>query len=281
MPQENSGSGRGSRVYVEKQVRVPNFEMTYEHAHEYYEFFYLKTGSCRYMTEGRIYHLEAGNMFIVHPGDRHSTSYQGKVPCERIVVYFQRDLVDEGWWKEHAGTEVFMTSSCKLSFSLKAKAAIERSLRAMLSENNMPDGYTSEILLLLMKQFLIDLVRRGTVMNDFVRSNDSFGRDIETVIRYISENYSKPLTLEEAAASINLAPTYFSRKFKNVTGSNFRDFVISIRIRQASQMLLTTDDSVTEISQKCGFSSANYFKDCFRRTMGQSPTLFRKQKGKA
>ncbi|MBO7353071.1 MAG: helix-turn-helix transcriptional regulator, partial [Lachnospiraceae bacterium] len=180
-----------------------------------------------------------------------------------------------------AGTDVFMASSCKLSFSLKAKAAIERSLRAMLSENNMPDGYTSEILLLLMKQFLIDLVRRGTVMNDFVRSNDSFGRDIETVIRYISENYSKPLTLEEAAASINLAPTYFSRKFKNVTGSNFRDFVISIRIRQASQMLLTTDDSVTEISQKCGFSSANYFKDCFRRIMGQSPTLFRKQKGKA
>ena len=78
-----------------------------------------------------------------------------------------------------------MGSSCKLSFSLKAKAVIERTLRAMLSENNMPDGYTSEILLLFMKQFLIDLVRRGTVMNDFVRSNDSFGRDIGYCIEMI------------------------------------------------------------------------------------------------
>ncbi len=280
MAQEYSGSGKGSRVYVEKQVRVPNFAMSYQHSHEYYEFFYLKAGSCRYMTEGRIYHLEAGNMFIVHPGDRHSTSYQGKVPCERIVIYFKRELIDGEWWKEHADTDAFMGSSCKLSFSLKAKAVIERTLRAMLSENNMPDGYTSEILLLFMKQFLIDLVRRGTVMNDFVRSNDSFGRDIEAVIRYISENYAKPITLEEAAESINLAPTYFSRKFKSVTGSNFRDFVINIRIRQASQMLLTTDDSVTEIAQKCGFNSANYFKDCFRRTVGLSPTQFKKQKGK-
>ncbi len=280
MAQEYSGSGKGSRVYVEKQVRVPNFAMSYQHSHEYYEFFYLKAGSCRYMTEGRIYHLEAGNMFIVHPGDRHSTSYQGKVPCERIVIYFKRELIDGEWWKEHADTDAFMGSSCKLSFSLKAKAVIERTLRAMLSENNMPDGYTSEILLLFMKQFLIDLVRRGTVMNDFVRSNDSFGRDIEAVIRYISENYARPITLEEAAESINLAPTYFSRKFKSVTGSNFRDFVINIRIRQASQMLLTTDDSVTEIAQKCGFNSANYFKDCFRRTVGLSPTQFKKQKGK-
>ncbi|MBO4558785.1 MAG: helix-turn-helix transcriptional regulator [Lachnospiraceae bacterium] len=281
MPQEKVSSGRESRVYVEKQIRVPGFSMSYEHAHEYYEFFYLKAGSCRYKTKDRLYQLEAGNMFIVHPGDRHSTSYQGKVPCERIVVYFKRELLDEGWWNSHAETDSFMCSSCKLSFSIKGKAVIERTLRAMLSENNMPDGYTSEILILYMKQLLIDLVRRGTVMNDYVRSNDSFGRDIEAVIRYISENYSKPITLEEAASSINLAPTYFSRKFKSVTGSTFREFVIGIRIRQATQMLLTTDDSVTEISQKCGFNSGNYFKDCFRRTVGQSPTQFRKHKGKA
>ncbi len=281
MPHERPTDGRESRVYVEKQIRVPNFAMSYQHSHEYYEFFYLKAGSCRYMTEGRIYHLEAGNMFVVHPGDMHSTSYQGAVPCERIVVYFKPDLIEEGWWDSHTETEGFMSSSCKLSFSLKGKSVIERSLRAMLSENNMPDRYTSEILLLSMKQFLIDLVRCGTVMNDFVRSNDSFGRDIEAVIRYISENYSRPITLEEAAESINLAPTYFSRKFKKVTGSNFRDFVIGIRIRQAGQMLLTTDDSVTEIAQKCGFNSSNYFKDCFRRTVGQSPTQYRKQKGKS
>ncbi len=281
MPQENNGSGRGSRVYVEKQIRMPNFAMSYEHAHEYYEFFYLKAGSCRYVTRGRIYHLEAGNMFIVHPGDRHSTSYQGKVPCERIVVYFKRDLIGEGWWKAHTETAEFMDSSCKLSFGIKGKAVIERTLRAMLSENNVPDGYTSEILLLFMKQFLIDLVRRGTIMNDYVRSNDSFGRDIETVTRYISEHYSEALTLEEMAASINLAPTYFSRKFKSVTGSTFREYIIYIRIRQATQMLLTTDDSVTQIAEKCGFNSGNYFKDCFRRTMGQSPTQFRKKKGKA
>ena len=280
MPQERPSDERDSRVYVEKQIRVPNFAMSYEHSHGHYEFFYLKAGSCRYMTQGRIYHLEAGNMFIVHPGDRHSTSYQGTVPCERIVIYFKPELIDGEWWKAHPETEGFMGASCKISFGQKGKAVIERTLKFMLSENNVPDGYTSEMLLLYMKQFLIDLVRSGTILNDFVRSNDSFGRDIESAIRFISENYSKPLTLEEVASSINLAPTYFSRKFKNVTGSTFREFVNYIRIRQASQMLLTTDDSVGEIAQKCGFNSSNYFKDCFHRATGQSPTRFRLQGGK-
>ena len=50
-----------------------------------------------------------------------------------------------------------------------------------------------------------------------------------------------------------------------------------IRIRQASQMLLTTDDSVTKIAVSCGFNSSNYFKDCFRRINGVSPRAFRKQ----
>ena len=50
-----------------------------------------------------------------------------------------------------------------------------------------------------------------------------------------------------------------------------------IRIRQASQMLLTTDDSVTKIALNCGFNSSNCFEDWFLRINGVSPRAFRKQ----
>ena len=86
-----------------------------------------------------------------------------------------------------------------------------------------------------------------------------------------------PLTLTEVAAAISLTPTYLSRKFKRITGTTFKEYLNYIRIRQASQMLLSTDISVTQIAIRCGFNSSNYFKDCFRRINGVSPRTFRQQ----
>lgn len=69
-------------IYIERQVRVPGFSMHYEHFHNYMEIFYLKTGSCIYSVNNHLYHLTAGDVFLVAPGDSHSTSYEGLVPCE-------------------------------------------------------------------------------------------------------------------------------------------------------------------------------------------------------
>ena len=60
-------------IYVEKQVRVPSFSMSYEHIHTYCEFFYLKKGNCIYSVNKNLYHLSAGDVFIVTPGDSHCT----------------------------------------------------------------------------------------------------------------------------------------------------------------------------------------------------------------
>ncbi len=79
------------------------------------------------------------------------------------------------------------------------------------------------------------------------------------------------------AGQINLSPTYLSKKFRKVTGVTFKEYVNYIRIKQAVQALLTTDDSITKIAVDCGFNSSNYFKDIFRKINGVSPRAFRKQ----
>lgn len=103
-------------------------------------------------------------------------------------------------------------------------------------------------------------------------------KDIEEAVFYIAQNFSMPITLEEVAGRINLTPTYLSRKFKKEMNTTFKEYVTYIRIKRASQMLATTDDSITQIALNCGFNSSNYFKDCFRRIQGVSPRVFRQQK---
>lgn len=154
---------------------------------------------------------------------------------------------------------------------------MEALLDSMLEENNIPDQYSYEFLQLQMMTLFLTLQRNGIFVYEQIKEDNSISHDIEDALRYIAQNYSLPISLEDIAGKTNLTPTYLSRKFKKVTGTTFKEYVNYIRIRQASQMLLTTDDSVTKIALNCGFNSSNYFKDCFRRINGVSPRAFRKQ----
>ena len=264
-------------IYIERQVRVPGFTMSYEHFHNYYEIFYLKTGSCIYSVNNRLHHLTAGDVFIVTPGDSHSTSYEGLVPCERIAVYCMPEVLPELFREKHADICNKLSRSGKVVLVKKGQQQIETLLNTMLGENNIPDEYSYELLLLQMLELLLALQRNGIFVYEQIQQDTGISHDIEEALQYIAQNYSMPLTLEEVSRKINLTPTYLSRKFKKETGTTFKEYLNYIRIRQACQMLITTDDSVTKIAVNCGFNSSNYFKDCFRRINGVSPRAFRKQ----
>ena len=103
---------------------------------------------------------------------------------------------------------------------------------------------------------------------------------IQTAAGYIFENSARSLTLHEVAAHVYMSDSYFSKKFKKVTGFNFNEYLTSTRIKKADEMLLNTNMSIADIAEKSGFSDANYFGDVFKKKKGVSPNKYRKYKGK-
>lgn len=264
-------------IYVEKQIRIPTFTMTYEHTHAYCEIFFLKTGSCIYHVNNNTYHLTAGEAMVVAPGDSHSTSYEGLVPCERIIVYCKPEAIPESFLKKHDSISKNIRRSGKIILDKKGQIKTDGILLRMMEENNMPDEHSFELLGLYVMEMLLCLDRSGIFVCESLRVNDGISTDIADTLTYIAQNYRLPLSLEDVAGQINLSPTYLSKKFRKVTGITFKEYVNYIRIKQAVQALLTTDDSITKIAVDCGFNSSNYFKDIFRKINGVSPRDFRKQ----
>ncbi len=99
---------------------------------------------------------------------------------------------------------------------------------------------------------------------------------IELAIIYMEEHYNDTnLSVEELAARYSVSKSYFIRKFKEYTGVSPHQYLLSVRIRMAKQLLDTTSESIENISEKCGFYSASHFIMYFRKVTGMTPLHFR------
>lgn len=101
--------------------------------------------------------------------------------------------------------------------------------------------------------------------------------EIDKAVKYVKENYCKDLTMAEVANRICLNYSYFSLLFKGKTGMNFIDYLKTIRIEKAKELLKNTDYKVYEISGMVGYNNTKHFTTTFRVFTGISPTEYREK----
>ncbi|MBQ4137078.1 MAG: helix-turn-helix transcriptional regulator [Clostridia bacterium] len=100
---------------------------------------------------------------------------------------------------------------------------------------------------------------------------------IERVIKYIDQNLTGELSLDELANLAGYSRVHFHNCFKASTGMRLREYVEEQRIKKAANLLLSTDYSLTKIAYECGFSSQSYFNFAFKRKMHQTPREYAKE----
>ena len=104
-------------------------------------------------------------------------------------------------------------------------------------------------------------------------TNDRF----ESILRYIDNNFTNPtLTLLKISDIFFYNKKYLSALFVKNKNVKFKEYLNTLRINRALEMIGDTDLSVTEISKKCGYADPLYFSKVFKKTTGVTPTEYRK-----
>jgi two-component system, response regulator YesN len=98
---------------------------------------------------------------------------------------------------------------------------------------------------------------------------------VDSVIEYIGEHLEDKLTLQQLADYVYLHPQYLSRLFKQEKGITITEFITMKRIEKSKSLLISTQESITDISEKCGFTDLNYFSRVFSKIEGVSPKKYR------
>ena len=100
----------------------------------------------------------------------------------------------------------------------------------------------------------------------------------KTIVSYIEEHYSDPISLQQIADTIPCNPQYLCRFFKTIAGITPIQYLIQYRIKRASFLLTNTSQPVLEIAMDCGFENFSYFIRKFKEILGCTPKEYREKK---
>ena len=100
---------------------------------------------------------------------------------------------------------------------------------------------------------------------------------VRQVKEYIATHYMNDICLQELADIAHMSAEAFSRFFRNRTGRTPNRYLIDYRLGIAARMLITTQQSVSEIGFSCGFNTLSHFNRLFRESKGCTPSEFREQ----
>ena len=101
---------------------------------------------------------------------------------------------------------------------------------------------------------------------------------VKRTLAFIHQNYNRPLSRAEIARSIGASQNYLSRVFREDMGLTPWQYLNRYRIKQAKDLLLQSEDSITTIALEVGLEDPAYFSRIFSKEVGISPSAFRKSK---
>lgn len=101
---------------------------------------------------------------------------------------------------------------------------------------------------------------------------------IEKVIDLVEKNLQNPdFSSEVLAQEMNMSNSTLYRKLKELTDSSTAEFIRSIRIKRAAQLLAYKEKTVTEIAYEVGFNDVKHFRTVFQKQFGCAPTEYREK----
>ncbi|MCR5508240.1 MAG: response regulator [Lachnospiraceae bacterium] len=113
-----------------------------------------------------------------------------------------------------------------------------------------------------------------------LRKNVSRGV-LQEIEREIRQNYAENLTLKDLSRKYYVNPSYLGQIFRKKYDQSFKDYLCSVRINEAAQLLIKTDDKISLIAEEVGYKDTDYFIQKFIELKGCTPARYRKNGGTA
>lgn len=220
----------------------------------HYLIHYVVSGTGIFISGGKEYHLRAGDMFVITPGEETYYEASATMPWHYIWIGFTADD----------------PLPCHLAPVMHVPAATVI-FQKMLDCSNYKNGTSAFLCARLWELFALIIEGTATKEVDYV----------QYAIDCIRSEYVEPITVEMIAARLGLNRSYFSTLFKSKTGISPKRYLFEYRMKVAAKLLFEEKKPVTVTANSVGYTDIFNFSKMFKQYYGVSPAEYAKNGGKA
>ena len=238
--------------------------------HKNLEILLVKSGSGYIKYDGTDYILEPGDIIIINSGAMHGI-YSDKGISYHCIIISESFLEENCLDSEKCTFEKIIRSKETEQIYLDTVAAIEQ-------YTNVPSPLNTAIMRKNILALAIELHANHLISEDSYLKNTSRNHDyIKKAITFISDNFTRELSLDEISDYVGVSKYHLAREFKKFTGQTPITYINILRCKKA-QMCIFEGMTVTETAMECGFESLSYFSRTYKKIMGKAPSFKTKHK---
>lgn len=251
--------------------------------HDYFEMVYIKKGHAVFEIAGSFVEIGPNNIIIIKPRQFHKFEVKSQAGCEFIVLNFGFENKFDNQFSG-VSLEDFLNFVNKkewgafICLKVSHKNEIINLLNRILKERENPE-IGSEFLNYLLVLELFVLISRALKMeweNSIKNKSPKLKELIQASVNYINNNYERDISLTDISKYVFLSPSYFARAFKEEMGVSPINYLLTVRVERAQELLRDTDSKISDIALSVGFSNQQRLNDIFKKYTKKTPLQYRK-----
>jgi len=242
-----------------------DFSKHREHGRLDYQLIYITNGFGNFLIDNKIMKLGTGSIILFPPHIKQSYTYYASEQPEVYWVHFTGSKVDKLLEKMNLLSPSY--------FSIGLNDSCIRLFKKMIYELQLKRPQFEDLSTAYLLQLLAMVSR---IKNETkIQKNNPKYEVLQKAVEHMHRYYYKKWSIREFAKLCNLSEYHFIHLFKEFTGLPPIQYLTSIRMDKAKELLLNSSLSIYEISYILGYNNPLYFSRLFKKVTGISPSSYR------
>ena len=240
--------------------------------------FYFTSGEARLVIAGKSHPVSKNTFAYVPSYTEYRFEFTGERDVTLVCMNFDISAAAEGdedhtkpielaSWNGDASDGETLPDEFSRPIVIASADGVQKDITKISKLFFNREPYYADFASVYMKKILLFALTRSGA--------DSSSEPAVRILEYVREHYRDQIRNADLARRFGYHPNHLNRVVKAHTGMPLKRYVIACRLAAAKELLATTDDSVTEISENCGFSTPSYFTELFSRNEGITPREYR------
>ncbi len=250
--------------------------------HNFWEFVYVDNGRVIATADDSTYIINKGEMIFHKPDEMHSVKCDGVTPANIFIMTFVANGTSMNFFKNKIINVPYNLQGILAAIVDEMQSAYGENPGFISTHPNSPFGAEQmiknylEMFLILAKRSLEKEDSNNSYIKITQQHNSSSNKLVHTIITALENNVYKNISIDELCMLTSYGKSQLCETFKKTTGKTVLQYFTELKINEAKMLMRELKLNNSQISDRLGFSSPQYFTRVFKQITQMTPAEYKR-----